>query len=98
MHSCSFVVKDTFPWSKPDPRALLSTIEMAGGRTHRAVMVGDSRTDIDAAKAAGIPVIAVDFGYSDVPCSELGADACISGFGELRASIDQLFAPDQRLP
>src|SRR5690348_11012823 len=52
---------DTFAFRKPDPRHLLETIERAGGDPERALMIGDSRTDIDTAKAAGIPVVAVDF-------------------------------------
>src|SRR5690606_12875702 len=46
---------DTFAFRKPDPRHLTETIKLAGGNQHRAIMVGDSRTDIDTAKAAGIP-------------------------------------------
>ena len=40
-------------------------------------MVGDSATDVAAARDAGVPVIAVSFGYSDIPAAELGADAVI---------------------
>ena len=50
-----------------------------------ALMVGDSITDIRTARAANVPVVAVDFGYSDVPVATLGADRVISGFGELPA-------------
>ncbi len=74
---------DTFAWSKPDGRALLSTIARAGGDPGAAIMVGDSRTDIDAAKNAGIPVIAVDFGYTDIHVRELSPDAVISHFDAL---------------
>ena len=68
---------------KPDPRALVHTINMAGGVPGRAIMIGDSRTDIDTAHAAGIPVIAVDFGYTDVPVAQLGPDVVISHFDQL---------------
>lgn len=74
---------DTFNHRKPDPRHLLDTIARAGGDRDRAVMVGDSRTDIDTAKAAGIPVVAVDFGYSDAPVSSFEPDHVISDFSEL---------------
>ena len=47
--------KDTFPVSKPDGRALLMTIEKAGGRHDNAIMVGDSKTDIETAQNAKIP-------------------------------------------
>ena len=56
---------------KPDPRTLMLTIEAAGGDPRRAVMIGDSKTDIDTAKNAGVPVVAVDFGYTDTPVADL---------------------------
>lgn len=86
--------KDTFPVFKPDPGHLTQTIARAGGLAHRAIMVGDSRTDIDTAKAAGIPVIAVSFGYTNVPVSELGPDRVIDHFDDLVAAVadcQQLF-------
>ena len=85
--------QDTFAWWKPDPRALLSTIDRAGGDPRRCVMVGDSRTDIDTAKAANIPVVAVDFGYTDVHVSELGPDKVISHFDQLWHAVAEV-APD----
>jgi phosphoglycolate phosphatase len=75
--------------SKPDPRALLMTIERAGGLPHRALMVGDSRTDIDTAKAAGVPVVAVDFGYTDTPVAQLGPDRVIAHFDQLWDAVAQ---------
>ena len=78
--------QDTFGVGKPDPKPLLSTIAAAGGVSDRAIMVGDSATDIKTARAAGLPVIAVDFGYTDVPVSELGPDRVISHFDELAAA------------
>ena len=53
-------------------------------------MIGDSATDIDTAKAASIPVIAVDFGYSDVPLITLEPDIIISHFDELSAAVARL--------
>jgi len=50
-------------------------------------MIGDSVTDIRTARAAGIPVIAVDFGYSDRPISELDPDCVISHFTQLQSAI-----------
>ena len=82
--------RDTFPWYKPDPRHLTMTIEAAGGDPARAVMVGDSRTDIDTAKAAGIPVVAVPFGYTDVPVTELGPNVVVQSYAELIGAIGKL--------
>jgi phosphoglycolate phosphatase len=84
---------DTFAYRKPDPRHLLHTIERAGGDPTRAIMVGDSRTDIDTAKAAGIPVVAVDFGYTDRHVREFEPSHIISHFDELTLQLaDQLLA------
>jgi phosphoglycolate phosphatase len=77
---------------KPDPRALLMTIERASGDPRRAVMVGDSKFDIATAKAAGVPVVAVDFGYTDVPARDLGPDRLISHFDELWDAVEGLVA------
>ena len=82
--------RDSFAWAKPDPRHLTLTIEKAGGDPRRAIMIGDSRTDIDTARAAGLPVIAVDFGYTDVPVTELGPDRIVSHYRELAAAIQEL--------
>jgi phosphoglycolate phosphatase len=76
--------------AKPDPRHLIAAIEAAGGSPDRAVMVGDSRADVGAAVAAGIAVVAVSYGYSDVPPAELGADALIDSFAELPAIVHRL--------
>ena len=82
--------QDTFGIGKPDPKPLLETIRKAGGRPDRAVMVGDSRTDIDTAKAARVPVVAVDFGYTDKPVAELGPDRVISHFDALFEAAEAL--------
>jgi phosphoglycolate phosphatase len=84
------VGQDTFPMHKPDPRVLLLTVEKAGARPERTVMVGDSITDIATARAAGIPVVAVDFGYTDTPVAELGPDRVISHFDELDHAVAEL--------
>jgi len=84
---------DTFDFRKPDPRHLIETIEQAGGDASRALMVGDSRTDIDTAKAAGIPVVAVDFGYTDRHVREFEPSIVISHYDELTvALVERLIA------
>ena len=82
--------QDTFGVQKPDPKILRSTIAAAGGDIRRAVMIGDSLTDIRTARAAGVPVIAVDFGYSERPVSEFEPDRVISHFSQLPASISAI--------
>ena len=84
--------QDTFGVGKPDATPLLKTIAASGGAKGRAIMVGDSETDIKTARAAGVPVIAVDFGYTDVPIEELGPDRVISHFDQLMEACDALLA------
>jgi phosphoglycolate phosphatase len=78
---------------KPDPQHLAYAVEAAGGSLARTLMVGDASTDTGVARAAGVPVVAVSFGYNDVPPQELGADALIDHFGELPAAARRLLAP-----
>jgi phosphoglycolate phosphatase len=86
-HFAAICGQDTFAFRKPDPRHLTATIKMAGGDPEQAVMVGDSRTDIDTAKAAGIPVVAVDFGYTDRHVREFEPSRVISHFDELTVKL-----------
>ena len=79
--------QDTFAIAKPDPEILRRTIAAAGGDPGRAVMIGDSETDILTARAAGIPVVAVDFGYSEKPVAEYRPDRLISHFAQLPDQI-----------
>lgn len=81
---------DTFGTQKPDPEVFRQTVRRAGGEPDRAIMVGDSKTDIHTARAARVPVIAVDFGYTDVPIASLQPDRIISAFSELPAAISDL--------
>lgn len=78
---------DTFPVRKPDGAHVISTVNKAGGDPNRSIMVGDSINDILAAKNAGIPSIAVPFGYSDIPVDMLGADRVIGHFDELTPDL-----------
>jgi phosphoglycolate phosphatase len=89
--------RDTFPYVKPDPRHLTLTIKRAGGSVSEAVMVGDTRTDIVTAQAAGVPVVAVTFGYTDVPVESLGPDRVIGHFDELPEAIARVMASDRAL-
>jgi len=82
--------QDTFSVQKPDPDILRRTVARAGGRLDRAVMVGDSANDIDTARAAGVPVVAVDFGYTEIPVALLGPDRVISHFDALPAAVNDL--------
>jgi phosphoglycolate phosphatase len=78
---------DTFGTPKPDPQILRRTIARAQADPTRAVMVGDSITDIATARAAAIPVIAVDFGYTETPIAELRPDRIVSHLAAVPAAV-----------
>jgi phosphoglycolate phosphatase len=81
---------DTFGVSKPDPAILQQTVARAGGLLASAIMVGDAGPDIGVARRAGIPVIGVAFGYTEVPIAELKPDRLIGHMRELPAAVETL--------
>lgn len=81
---------DTFGVSKPDPAILRQTIIRAGGDVTSAVMVGDAGPDIGVARRAGVPVIGVTFGYTDVPLADLHPDRLIGHMRELPQAVESL--------
>jgi phosphoglycolate phosphatase len=81
---------DTLPVAKPDPRPLAEAIARAGGAPGTAVLVGDTATDVACARAAGVAVIGVSFGYSETPMAELGADRLIDRFDQLPGAVAEL--------
>ena len=83
---------DAVPISKPDPGHLIAAIQRASGSPTRAIMIGDSASDADAARAAGVPLILVSFGYTETPARELGADRLIDHFDALPAACLALLA------
>jgi phosphoglycolate phosphatase len=83
---------DTFGIAKPDPEMLRRTVAAAGGNVRRSIMIGDSDTDVRTARAAEIPIVAVDFGYSERPVSDFSPDRIISHFDQLPAAVSELLA------
>ena len=81
---------DTFGVSKPDPAILRQTIARAGGQLSSAIMVGDAGPDIGVARRAGIPVIGVAFGYTEVPIADLKPDRLIGHMRDLPAAVASL--------
>ncbi|MCF8470335.1 MAG: phosphoglycolate phosphatase [Parvibaculum sp.] len=81
---------DTLAVKKPDPEHLFEAIRRLGGERADAAMVGDSETDVYAAKNAGLPVICVSFGYTRVPVAELEAEAVIDHFDAFPAALAQV--------
>jgi phosphoglycolate phosphatase len=82
--------KDTFAVNKPNGDALLQTIARAGGDPDQVIMIGDSKTDIDTARNAGVPVVAVNFGYTEEPVGTLGPDWVIGHYSELWDAVAAL--------
>jgi len=81
---------DTFGVKKPDPQLLRQTLTLAAERVDDAIMVGDSINDVAMAKSLGVGVIAVDYGYTETPVLQLGADRVISGLAELPKVVFEL--------
>jgi phosphoglycolate phosphatase len=79
----AIVGPDAAPAPKPDPRHLQTAIAAVGGNDRFALMVGDSATDIGAARAADVRSVVVSFGYTEIPAADLGADHLIDHFDEL---------------
>jgi phosphoglycolate phosphatase len=81
---------DTFGVAKPDPAILQQTVARAGGAMASTIMVGDAGTDIGVARRAGVPVIGVSFGYTDVPIAELKPDRLIHHMRDLPGAVAAL--------
>ena len=71
---------NTFEYCKPDPRHLTSVIEILGGDIKKTLMIGDSETDANAAKSAGIPVILLEDGYTEKNTAEIYHNHLIKDF------------------
>jgi phosphoglycolate phosphatase len=81
---------DTFGVSKPDPAILRETVARAGGQMSSAIMVGDAGPDVGVARRAGIPVIGVTFGYTEIPMAELKPDRLIDRMSQLGHAVESL--------
>ena len=81
---------DAVEFQKPHPDHYRAAVMRAGGAVRRSVMVGDTSTDVGAARGAEAPVILVRFGYGDGDIERLGADALIDRYSELPAMCRRL--------
>lgn len=80
------------PAQKPDPRHLEAAVRGAGGEPRRAIMVGDAATDAGAARAAGVPLILMSYGYTDIPAAELEPDVLLDRFEDVPEAVLRLLA------
>ncbi|MBB5710537.1 HAD-IA family hydrolase [Sphingomonas xinjiangensis] len=85
---------DTVGEGKPSPLPILEMIRRCGGG--RAAFVGDSRFDVEAARNAGVPVVAVSFGFLGHGVHDLNPDAVIDHFVELVPALTRLGQPNHR--
>ncbi|MCB8819008.1 phosphoglycolate phosphatase [Microvirga rosea] len=84
----SIIGGDSLSQRKPHPAPLQLALRQLQVQPSEALMVGDNYHDVQAARAAGVPVVAVTYGYSHKPPSELGADALIDTMPELLPIVD----------
>lgn len=79
----SIVGGDSTPEKKPSALPLLTCLGRLGAAPEQSIMIGDSGTDVDAARAAGVPVILVADGYTSVPAGSLGADEVVGSLADI---------------
>lgn len=89
-HFAAIAGPDTYGVAKPHPGHLTRTLPALARADHPAVVVGDSGVDVSAARAAGLPIIAVSWGYARVPAAELMADAVADTFGQVPGLVEAL--------
>ena len=80
---------DTFKHNKPDPKHLTDTIEIIGGSVKKTIMIGDSETDSNASKAANIPFVLIDDGYTEKKSNEIFHDHLIKDYTGLEKIIEK---------
>ena len=79
----SIVGADSVTYKKPHQQHYTQAVEEAGGNLAKSIMIGDSISDVGAARNAGAPVVIVSFGYTDIAPKDLGPDAIIDNYSEL---------------
>jgi len=81
---------DSLNVRKPDPEHLQETARRSGARPDLCVMLGDTKTDLDTARAARVPCVLTAFGFAAEPLDELRADAVIHHYREIPAVLERL--------
>ncbi|MBO9477298.1 HAD-IA family hydrolase [Shimia sp. R11_0] len=89
----ALVGADTLPVRKPDPAPLIETVRRLGGDPAATTLVGDSDTDRNTAKAAGVPSILVTFGPSGEDMAALAPEALLHDYARLPQVVDLLLGP-----
>ena len=78
---------NTFNYNKPNPKHLTDTLEIIGGDIKKTIMIGDSENDADAARAAGMPMILLEDGYTDKKVEQIHHDHLVKDFINLENII-----------
>lgn len=89
----SVIGADTLSVRKPAPEPFVAAVERAGGSVAHSLLVGDTRTDRDTARAAGVPSVLVTFGPDGAAVAELAPEALIDHFDELDGVVTRLLGP-----
>lgn len=89
---------DAVTAAKPDAAHLIEAVQAVGGDLNRTIMVGDADPDAGAARAAGTPLILVDFGYSETPAAELAPDILLHHFDDLVDACTELLQSACHVP
>ncbi len=89
----SLIGADTLPVRKPDPAPLREAARQAGGDPALTCLIGDSDTDRNTAKAAGVPSVLVTFGPSGEDMAALAPEALLSDFADLPGLVGDLIGP-----
>lgn len=88
----ALVGADTFPVRKPDPLPYRAAVERVGGAMGRSLLIGDTQTDRDTARAAGVPIVLVTFGPEGEGVSRLSPDALLRHYDDLPVLVSQLIS------
>ena len=80
---------DTFDYCNPDPRHLTNVVEILDGDLKKTIMIGDSETDANAGKAAGIPVVLLENGYTEKNTTEIYHNHLIKDFTGIEKIIKE---------
>ena len=80
---------NTFDYCKPDPRHLTNVIEIIQGELNKSIMIGDSETDSESAKAAGMPFVLLEDGYTDKSINEIYHNHLIKDFNGIEIIINE---------
>lgn len=89
----SLIAADTLPVRKPDPLPYFAAVEGAGGDRSRSLLVGDTETDEQTARAAGVPIVLVGFGPEGEGISRLQPDAILQSYDDMLAVTQRLIGP-----